>query len=166
MGYSSASVIALVYEFTLLYKKIDSIQWHTGGDMTAFVSESTHLVLHLHAMKLHKNTSLPALRYFIFGFSISASQMRMTCVNWCNWWRNIGESWSQKPRTLSSLLWEEPRTSNWMVVWGMSFIPVLSRWSCVQDRACFFKLLPFLCFFFCSCDKRIKNRIYDFFCVK
>jgi len=26
MGYSSASVIALVYEFTLLYKKIDSIQ--------------------------------------------------------------------------------------------------------------------------------------------
>jgi len=25
-------------------KKIDSIQWHTGGDMTAFVSESTHLV--------------------------------------------------------------------------------------------------------------------------
>jgi len=45
MGYSSASVIALVYEFTLLYKKIDSIQWHTGGDMTAFVSESTHLVI-------------------------------------------------------------------------------------------------------------------------
>ena len=44
MGYSSASMIARVYEFTLLYKKIDSIQWHTGGDMTAFVSESTHLV--------------------------------------------------------------------------------------------------------------------------
>ena len=44
MGYSSASVIALVYEFTLYKKKFDSIQWHTGGDMTAFVSESTHLV--------------------------------------------------------------------------------------------------------------------------
>ena len=99
-------------------------------------------------LHVHKNTSLPALRYFKFGFSISASQMRMMCVNWCNWWRNIGESWSRKPRILSSLLWEEPRTSNWMVVWGTSFIPVLSRWSCVQDRACFFKLLPFLCFLF------------------
>jgi len=45
IGYSSPSVIALVYEFTLLYKKIDSIQWHTGGDMIALVSESTRLVL-------------------------------------------------------------------------------------------------------------------------
>ena len=44
MGYSSPTVIALVYEFTLLYKKIDSIQWHTGGDMIVFVSESTRLV--------------------------------------------------------------------------------------------------------------------------
>ena len=27
-----------------LHKKIDFIQWHTGGDMIAFVSESTRLV--------------------------------------------------------------------------------------------------------------------------
>ena len=26
-------------------KKFASIQWHTGGDMIAFVSESTHLVI-------------------------------------------------------------------------------------------------------------------------
>jgi len=44
MGYSSPSVIALVYDFTFLYKKFDSIQWHTGGDMIAFVSEITRLV--------------------------------------------------------------------------------------------------------------------------
>ena len=43
MGYSSPSVIALDYDFTFLYKKVDSIQWHTGGDMIAFVSESTRL---------------------------------------------------------------------------------------------------------------------------
>ena len=43
MGYSSPSVIALVYEFTFLYI-FYSIQWHTGGDMIAFVSESTRLV--------------------------------------------------------------------------------------------------------------------------
>ena len=44
MGYSSPSVIALDYDFPFLYKKIDSIQWHTGGDMIAFISESTRLV--------------------------------------------------------------------------------------------------------------------------
>jgi len=40
-------VIALVYDFTSLSstRTIDSIQWHTGGDMIAFVSESTHLVI-------------------------------------------------------------------------------------------------------------------------
>jgi len=37
-------VIALVYDFTFLYKKCGSIQWHTGEDMIAYVSESTHLV--------------------------------------------------------------------------------------------------------------------------
>jgi len=47
MGYSSPSVIALVYEFTFLYKKFDSIQWHMGGDMIAFVFESTRLVFKL-----------------------------------------------------------------------------------------------------------------------
>jgi len=30
IGYSSPSVIALDYDFTFLYKKIDSIQWHMG----------------------------------------------------------------------------------------------------------------------------------------
>jgi len=45
MGYSSSSVIAQVYDFTFLYnKKNDSVQWHTGEDMIAFVSESTRLV--------------------------------------------------------------------------------------------------------------------------
>jgi len=40
MGYSSPSVIALVYDT----KKNDSIQLHTGGDIIAFVFESTRLV--------------------------------------------------------------------------------------------------------------------------
>ena len=45
MGYSSPSVKALVYDFTPpSTKKIDSIQWHTGEDIIAFVSESTRLV--------------------------------------------------------------------------------------------------------------------------
>jgi len=44
MGYSSPSVIVLVHHFTFLHKKFHSIQWCTGGDMIAFVSESTHLV--------------------------------------------------------------------------------------------------------------------------
>jgi len=30
MGFSSHAVIDLLYDFTVLYKKIDSTQWHTG----------------------------------------------------------------------------------------------------------------------------------------
>jgi len=45
MGYSSPSVIALVYDFTFLYKKNNWFHPVTyGGDMIAFVSESTRLV--------------------------------------------------------------------------------------------------------------------------
>ena len=42
MGYLSPSVIALVYNFTSLYKKI---WFHPGGDMIAFVFKSTRLVV-------------------------------------------------------------------------------------------------------------------------
>jgi len=45
MGYSSPSVIALDYDFTFLYKK--------GGDMIAFVSESTRLVVLI--ILIHRN---------------------------------------------------------------------------------------------------------------
>jgi len=45
MGYSSPSVKVLVYDFTSFYKFFfDSIQWHMGVDMIAFISESTRLV--------------------------------------------------------------------------------------------------------------------------
>jgi len=42
MGYLSPSVIALVYNFTSLYK---NIWFHPGGDMIAFVFKSTRLVV-------------------------------------------------------------------------------------------------------------------------
>jgi len=45
MGYSSPFVIALVYDITSLYKKIRFHPVTYGGDMIAFVSESTHLVI-------------------------------------------------------------------------------------------------------------------------
>jgi len=47
MGYSSPSVIALVYILPSSTKIFDSIQWHTGGDMIAFISECTRLVFYM-----------------------------------------------------------------------------------------------------------------------
>jgi len=44
IGYSSPSVIALIYDFTFLYKKNGFHPVTFGGDMIAFVSESTRLV--------------------------------------------------------------------------------------------------------------------------
>jgi len=58
MGYLSPSVIALVYDFSSLYKKIDSIQWHTGEDMIVFVSESTRLVYWLYYLNHCKYTRM------------------------------------------------------------------------------------------------------------
>jgi len=51
MGYSSPSVIALDYDFTFLYKKKLSPSSDIGGDMIAFVSESTRLVLYKNSGK-------------------------------------------------------------------------------------------------------------------
>jgi len=44
MGYSSPSVIALVHDFTFLHKKMSFHPVTYGGDMIAFVFESTRLV--------------------------------------------------------------------------------------------------------------------------
>jgi len=44
LGYSSFPVIALIYDPIFLYETIVSTQWHLGGDMIAFIYESTHLV--------------------------------------------------------------------------------------------------------------------------
>ena len=69
MGYSSPSVKALVYEFTLLYKKkFASIQWHTGGDMIAFVSESTRLVCFVFSLLYFCCFTSICLKYYAMYF--------------------------------------------------------------------------------------------------
>ena len=44
MGYSSPSVIALVHDFTFIHNFFSFHPVTYGGEMIAFVSESTHLV--------------------------------------------------------------------------------------------------------------------------
>jgi len=78
MGYSSLPVIALVYDPIFMKKTIVSIQLHMGG-MTAFLSESAHLVF-LFLIVLFSSPEHKVLRVSYCDRPLSVVVRRPSCV--------------------------------------------------------------------------------------